>query len=410
MQPASTTVKTETALSTSSLATIRTASIQDLPGGDSNPQEHPPSASSVPTRGRTRRRYLQDHNSTRALIQSLVGTPHFLTTLSGCRIARWILPIQGNRPERRDCYHEVQKALKDKHNATVPRVLTPGSIAILQSNDTIYVTLDQVADFVNDILPLLEVDVVLMSGQREYIWAPLQSHVDAILQHVNVVMWFLQNLPRYGGSDPYHSKLASFPFGIKQRVKDHPLQATNGEAYRQVFEASLQHTDRPRNQTMFVGYLTVTSNEKDRTSIPTSSTYLAPKEYYQAIASSWYIPSPNGDRPECYRHYEALGLGTAPLTQLSRNLFSHFVGSGLLFAEDYSEFPTWDVLEQHLAKNLPPPVVNRNLVLEEYWMEYVDWYVDRQLQWWDRYSHPSGPTTIDKILKAFVESSALDKN
>ena len=28
-------------------------------------------------------------------------------------------------------------------------------------------------------------------------------------------------------------------------------------------------------------------------------------------------------------------------------------------------------------------VVNRNLILEEYWMEYIDEIVQRELNWWD---------------------------
>ena len=30
------------------------------------------------------------------------------------------------------------------------------------------------------------------------------------------------------------------------------------------------------------------------------------KVYYQRMAKSMYIVSPNGDRPECYRHYGRL--------------------------------------------------------------------------------------------------------
>jgi hypothetical protein len=236
----------------------------------------------------------------------------------------------------------------------------------------------------------------------------LQSAIDAILQHPRVLYWFCQNLPKYGGTHPHHPKLASFPFGIKQRVTDDPLQPTNGAAYQQVFQEAL-HPNFSKNRTLFAGYVTVMSNERDRANIPASSTVLLPLEFYRATAQSRYIPSPNGDRPECYRHYEALGLGTAPITQLSREqgLFAHFEGSGLLYQEDF--YSSWmnnasaswkDLLEKRI-----PVVVHRNVVLEEYWMEYVDWYVDRILTWWDRY-HPEqgGPTTMTVLLHDFVSA------
>lgn len=40
---------------------------------------------------------------------------------------------------------------------------------------------------------------------------------------------------------------------------------------------------------------------------------LAVDDYYRAMASTEYVLSPNGDRPDCYRHYEALLLGAIPI-------------------------------------------------------------------------------------------------
>jgi hypothetical protein len=370
----------------------------------------------------SRPRILDDPDTVFPLIESLSGgngsSPHFLTTLSGCRMARWILPILGERPFRRDCYKEQELALLPER-AAVLRVLTNQTIiGLIQTNDTIYMTYDQVDDFVKDTLPLLQVDVVLISGQREYVRAPPQSAIDQIVSNPHIIQWFCQNLPKYGGNNPRrHSKLTSFPFGIKQTVKNDPLQPTNGKDYEKVFRESLHQaaaahlkgnnskSESVKTNLVFSGYLTVASNANDRSQIAASTPFLPPLEFYRSIAASQYILSPNGDRPECYRHYEALGLGTAPITQLTRasGLFTHFEqqGSGLLFQEDVNDNDsTWDVkrLEKHLD---PKPIVNRNLVLEEYWMEYVDWFVDRELTWWDRYSHPhGGPVTVPKLLEA----------
>jgi hypothetical protein len=119
------------------------------------------------------------------------------------------------------------------------------------------------------------------------------------------------------------------------------------------------------------------------------------------MARSYYVLSPNGDRPECYRQNEALGLGTAPITQLAPHdrLFKHFQGSGLVYAD--LGIP-WDLelLQQQFVAKVP--LVHRNLVLEEYWMECVDGYVGRQLIWWDRYRQGS-PAKVADIFKDFLK-------
>ena len=39
----------------------------------------------------------------------------------------------------------------------------------------------------------------------------------------------------------------------------------------------------------------------------------APIDYYRPMKQSEYVISPQGDRPECYRHWEAIGLGAVPI-------------------------------------------------------------------------------------------------
>ena len=87
-----------------------------------------------------------------------------------------------------------------------------------------------------------------------------------------------------------------------------------------------------------------------------------------------YILSPNGDRPECHRHYEAIGLGTAPITQLDPILFRH-LGSSVIYNNS-----NWNLtlLEEELGPNIE---VNRNLIREDYWMTWVDNVVGKRLNW-----------------------------
>jgi len=113
-------------------------------------------------------------------------------------------------------------------------------------------------------------------------------------------------------------------------------------------------------------------------------------------------------------HYEAIAFGAIPITELDPDVFTHFKGAPIVYnnskwvnvTESYfldmlgvKSFPGTShilLLEQFIAKDdgshtrLPLqnlflfPAVNRNMIFEEYWMEYVDSMVGRPLQWWDR--------------------------
>jgi hypothetical protein len=115
---------------------------------------------------------------------------------------------------------------------------------------------------------------------------------------------------------------------------------------------------------------------KSRKKVPRPEEKLPQPEYWRRIHESQYVLSPDGDRPECHRHYEAIGLGTMPITSLDPTMYRHLHGNVVFDEHD------WNVTE--LEKKLPrDPPVNRRLVFEEYWMEYVERELGRPMRWWD---------------------------
>lgn len=154
-----------------------------------------------------------------------------------------------------------------------------------------------------------------------------------------------------------------------------------------------------RNETkatfIYEGFFTERTNEKARKGIPKQYDRLPEQEYWSRIHKSHYILSPDGDRPECHRHYEAIGLGCMPITSLDSHLHRHLKGN-VVYAEHH-----WNLTE--LEKKLDPePVVNRRLVFEEYWMEYVERIVGRPMRWWDpkRYGVRCSLGEITNIVKS----------
>jgi hypothetical protein len=99
-------------------------------------------------------------------------------------------------------------------------------------------------------------------------------------------------------------------------------------------------------------------------------------QYLRDMRASKYVISPDGDRPECYRHYEAIGVGSVPVTQMNAKAHTH-LGDNVIYNNT-----NWNLTI--LEESLPPnPQINQRLVFEEYWIEYVERIVGRQLRWYD---------------------------
>lgn len=114
---------------------------------------------------------------------------------------------------------------------------------------------------------------------------------------------------------------------------------------------------------------------------------------YNRVLST--LVSPDGDGPDCYRHYEALGFGTVPITELDPFLYRH-----LSYAPVIYNNTDWN-LTSLKAKLDPNPSVNRNLIWEEFWIDYVDSTVnlDLNLNWNDHDNDVIKLTTSEERAK-----------
>ncbi|KAL3918825.1 MAG: hypothetical protein SGILL_004054 [Bacillariaceae sp.] len=311
--------------------------------------------------------------------------PNLITTTSGCRMAKWVYTTATPKKRFRDCRHlDAQPQTK-----VLPQNMT--SIAALndklQPYDTIYVTFQKLPIFVANILPLVETDVVILTGQI-YKTPPLDPDVvHALLEHGHVLHWFCQNLNlhyQYGRNINHDQKVSPFPYGLKQTVHKHHTRDDEALAsFQQVFLETWNDTTNDRDvDSIYVGPLHPWPHRVAK-GIPgameqSNATRLLPLEFYRQMARHRFVLSPNGDRPECYRHYEALGLGVIPITELDPLYYFHFQDGPIVYTTS-----NWDLehLRHDLGHRLPAQGALQNMVLEEYWMEYIERTVGRPLRW-----------------------------
>lgn len=367
-----------------------------------------------------------------------------LTTHTACRISLWIwYSTEGGSGKRKPSKKKMGQVCDDirHHGQRIGHRLLDATL--LRPNDTIFVPFTSLDDFVNAVLSQLTVDVVLISGHPFNVRPPSSTLIQQLIHHPHVVAWFCQNLPKYGGTDPYHNKVYPFPYGLNE--KENKLGWMTLPAYKRVLFEGLNSTVRAalsnedvtelddideegihtmmlndtrskryyddNKKSIFIyagplkaveakamaksGVEDTSSGRKDIPGTHSKTQYkkerLVPYDYFTQIAKSRYILSPDGDRPECFRHYEALGLGSVPITELDPVLFRHLHEGPIIYNNH-----VWDT--QVLQHTLDPyPNVNRNLIREDYWLEWVERQVGRRLTWSDRLRLPgTGNSRVDE--------------
>ncbi|CAB9511178.1 expressed unknown protein [Seminavis robusta] len=245
------------------------------------------------------------------------------------------------------------------------------------ANDTIFVSYIKMPEFTHNFLPHIEQEFVLITEGWHVLYPDwIHSISSNIVEHPKLLHWFGNNIGNYTGGQERHPKVSPFPLGLKPNMPGARIGTYRApiQTYREIFMETLQ---QPPNKTtgVFVGFLRHTNDR--RKAIPSSGQNLDYHSYLRSIAQSDYVLSPDGDHPDCHRHYESLGLGAMPITELDPFLFRHLNEGPVIFSN-----ANWNVTD--LEAKLPArPRVNRNLVFEEYWMEYVERVVGRPLRWWD---------------------------
>jgi hypothetical protein len=265
------------------------------------------------------------------------------------------------------------------------------NVSQLKENDTIYIPFTEVERFVNDILDDVSTTIVVISGDWQNVGPISNTAIGKLLNHSRVLKWFCQNLPKYGGVNPYHPKIAPFPYGLWEGGIPNPLPS-----YKHIFFGSIQNKSLlNKSNFIFAGPLGNNGDGK-RPSLPQLTIRMNPTDFFLEMAKSKYVLSPNGDRPECYRHYEAIGLGSVPITELDPILYRHLDNGSVIFNNK-----EWNLtlLEKELH---PKPIVKRRMIREDYWMDWVDDVIGSRINW-NTYDNGNGLTEFQNGLLALLD-------
>lgn len=299
---------------------------------------------------------------------------NIVNMFSAQHMSSWI--YDGRKPVAR--YHVWKNDPKEK------MLYDPKDAAHMKNNDTLFVSYAKIEEFTSDFLPHINTAFVLITTYFHlYYPKGIDLLAPNITSHPHLLHWFAPNIQNYTGGFEFHAKVSPFPLGLKPDLGGKLDFRNPLPFFRQVFletwngnHNETEFQDKKTNN-IFAGYISIETNHL-RSNIP-SGPKLIYVDYLREISRSRYVISPDGDHPDCHRHYESIGLGAIPITQLDPYFYSHLREGRVVYKNN-----VWNLTELNLSlPMMQPRSVNRNMIFEEYWMEYVERIVGRPLRWWD---------------------------
>jgi hypothetical protein len=184
-------------------------------------------------------------------------------------------------------------------------LLKSGDLTKIKFGDIVHCQVNYFEKFCREILDKIDQKFILTTGQHDLPKIFKSEWTEKALNHRNIVLWFAQN-PIYDNSEKY----VAFPYGMKP---------SNLQYYSNCLRED-QNPAKPRDLVCLPVNITNDCRKK-----LLNQPNLLPWDFFKKMSEAKFILSPIGDRDDCFRHYEAIGLGTIPVSNVHpfyKNIFT----------------------------------------------------------------------------------------
>ena len=231
--------------------------------------------------------------------------------------------------------------------------------------DIIQVQVDLFDFFYDTVLPVIITNnrkIVIITSQ----WHLPQLHrnhkTDELLKIHNIILWISQN-PIYTD----HYKYMAFPYGIcHHSINDYVnfIKSTNINTAKSVHVL---------NQCATVYHHLPTNHIRRVFDIfgKNSGSLVNYTEFLTNILNSEFVISTSGDRDDCYRHYECIGLNAIPISNINRGYEAIF-GDNMVYsnAEQMIHMIHTNIVDFNYTKP------NRDILTISYWVGKIRQTID----------------------------------
>lgn len=192
---------------------------------------------------------------------------------------------------------------------------------------------------------------------------------DNFINNNKIILWISQN-PIYEN----HNKYMAFPYGIKQtaindyinfiKINYHKISNIDSKT-RLLFNSPVRvYNHLPKNH---IRRNSIFNSVKDRK--------LPYNEYLDIILKSKFTISTSGDRDDCYRHYECIGLNSVPITNIN---YIEIFGNNMIYSN--LDNITKIINENKIiGYNETKNYIDKDILLIDYWRNKISFRLKNNL-------------------------------
>lgn len=255
-------------------------------------------------------------------------------------------------------YSGINKYIRIKLDLKANDLLKNKNYNDIKDFDIIQVQVDYFYYFYYEVLPIIQknnIKVVIITSQWHLGQIKRDDVTDQLLNNDNILLWISQN-PIYTNNEKY----MAFPYGICHTsivdymdfIKSNDVNNKN-KNIKLLNQSSSVHSHLPKNhiRKMFDIF---GKNSGD---------HISYKDFLNNILNSEFVISTSGDRDDCFRHYECIGLNAIPISNINGGYIDIF-GKNMIYsnAEDMINMINTNVVNY----NYIPP--NRDILTISYWV------------------------------------------
>lgn len=228
----------------------------------------------------------------------------------------------------------------------------------IKNFEIIQIQVDLLDFFYDQILPIIiknNLKVVIITSQWHLPQIQRNNKTDDLLNNSNILLWISQN-PIYTNNEKY----MAFPYGIRHHNINNYVNFINSN------NINIDKNIKILNQYASVYHHLPNDHIRKKFDIfgkNSGKRFVNYIEFLTNILNSEFVISTSGDRDDCYRHYECIGLNAIPISNINYG-YKDIFGDNMVYsnAEEMKNMIDKNIVNHSYKKP------NRDILTISYWV------------------------------------------